>query len=224
MATRAVPAPLAQIPNALTILRLALIPVFVVLMLGDDPANWPAGIVFAVAGSLRTITYDFSAWSTVLLGVITAVGGGVLRDVLTGDTPMIFRRGELYAFAAMGAHARPVPALVIHGTDDGIVAPVNGEQTARQWLATNRLAAGDGAGVTPATVREPGGAGGRAATRRTWTDDDGRTLVEHLEVEGLGHAWSGGNPAGSYTDPRGPDASREMLRFFLEHPHPAPGA
>ena len=50
MASRAVPAPLAQLPNALTILRLALIPLFVVLMLADDPANWPAGIVFAVAG------------------------------------------------------------------------------------------------------------------------------------------------------------------------------
>jgi len=50
MAARAVPAPLAQIPNALTILRLALIPVFVALMLADDPANWPAGIVFGVAG------------------------------------------------------------------------------------------------------------------------------------------------------------------------------
>ena len=50
MATRAVSAPLAHIPNALTILRLALIPVFVVLMLADDPANWPAGLVFAAAG------------------------------------------------------------------------------------------------------------------------------------------------------------------------------
>lgn len=50
MAARAVPAPLAQIPNALTILRLALIPLFVGLMLADDPANWPAGIVFWVAG------------------------------------------------------------------------------------------------------------------------------------------------------------------------------
>src|ERR1044072_358816 len=50
MASRAVPAPLAPLPNALTVLRLALIPLFVALMLADDPANWPAGIVFAVAG------------------------------------------------------------------------------------------------------------------------------------------------------------------------------
>jgi CDP-diacylglycerol--glycerol-3-phosphate 3-phosphatidyltransferase len=50
MASRAVPAPLAQLPNALTVLRLALIPIFVGLMLADDPANWPAGIVFGVAG------------------------------------------------------------------------------------------------------------------------------------------------------------------------------
>ena len=50
MEARAVPAPLAQVPNALTVLRLALIPVFVGLMLADDPANWPAGIVFGVAG------------------------------------------------------------------------------------------------------------------------------------------------------------------------------
>ena len=50
MATRAVPMPLRQLPNALTVLRLALIPLFVGLMLADDPANWPAGVVFAVAG------------------------------------------------------------------------------------------------------------------------------------------------------------------------------
>ena len=60
-------------------------------------------ITFAVAGSLRTMQYDYGIWATALLGVITAVGGGVIRDVLSGETPMIFRRAELYALAALGA-------------------------------------------------------------------------------------------------------------------------
>lgn len=60
-------------------------------------------VTFAIAGSLRTLNYDFGIWATVLLGVITAVGGGVIRDILTGATPMIFRRAELYALAALGA-------------------------------------------------------------------------------------------------------------------------
>ena len=58
MATRAVPMPLRQLPNALTILRLALIPLFVGLVLADDPANWPAGLVFAAAG----ITDQVDGW------------------------------------------------------------------------------------------------------------------------------------------------------------------
>ena len=51
MATRAVPAPLAQVPNALTVARLAMIPIFVALMIAADGGHsWPAGIVFGIAG------------------------------------------------------------------------------------------------------------------------------------------------------------------------------
>jgi hypothetical protein len=51
-------------------------------------------------------------------------------------------------------------------------------------------------------------------SRTVLTDGDGRTISGHWNIHGAGHAWSGGSPAGSYTDARGPDATREVLRFF----------
>jgi poly(3-hydroxybutyrate) depolymerase len=63
--------------------------------------------------------------------------------------------------------------------------------------------------------------GGHTYSRSLQADTSGETLLEQWLIHGAGHAWSGGSPAGSYTDPRGPDATKEMLRFFLEHPLPA---
>jgi poly(3-hydroxybutyrate) depolymerase len=58
--------------------------------------------------------------------------------------------------------------------------------------------------------------GGHAFTRSEWTDGRGVVMHELIEVDGLGHAWSGGAPGGSYTDPRGPDATDAIWRFFMQ--------
>jgi uncharacterized membrane protein YeiH len=78
---------------------------------------------FAVAGCLRALDYGLGAWATVLLGVTTAVGGGMLRDMMMGKTPTIFRRSELYGIAALGVC---IVVLVLReiGTARGITVPV----------------------------------------------------------------------------------------------------
>jgi poly(3-hydroxybutyrate) depolymerase len=124
------------------------------------------------------------------------------------------------AFAAMrqgGAphHNRaeqPVPTIVFHGDRDTTVNPVNGDQVIAQSRAGSDLRSTVSRGQAP---------GGISYTRTVACDDSGHPMLEHWVLHGAGHAWSGGSPAGSYTEPKGPDASREMMRFFLEHPKPA---
>jgi poly(3-hydroxybutyrate) depolymerase len=71
--------------------------------------------------------------------------------------------------------------------------------------------------ATPATGLQTTVVRGNGYVRTIQVDDTGRSVLEHWSLQGVGHAWSGGSPNGSYTDPRGPDASREMIRFFLQH-------
>lgn len=138
---------------------------------------------------------------------------GALAAMQTGG-PDPRQQGEA-AFRAMGEQARRVPLIVFHGAADPVVRPVNAEQTVAQWRRTLDLA---GAELRPADAVAPDSAGGRAVRRAVYRDVAGAELLESWLVDGLGHAWSGGSPDGSYTDPAGPDASWEIVRFFLEHP------
>jgi poly(3-hydroxybutyrate) depolymerase len=146
------------------------------------------------------------------IGVHSGLACGAANDLPSAFTAM--RQGDLPASSGSGdvstdlAHASAVPTIVFHGDRDNTVHPRNGDHVIAQKRTTN-LQKKIHRGRVP---------GGHAYTRTIHTDASGRAILEHWEIHGAGHAWSGGSPAGSYTDPRGPDAAREMLRFFLEHP------
>jgi poly(3-hydroxybutyrate) depolymerase len=100
---------------------------------------------------------------------------------------------------------------------DAIVAPVNADK-----LIASHTAAGAETRAdlhVPATI-QGGDSPGRRHTRRVYRDTDRKVVAEQWTVHGGSHAWFGGSPVGSYTDPPGPDASAEMLRFFLENQAP----
>ena len=104
-----------------------------------------------------------------------------------------------------------VPTIVFHGDQDRTVHPVNGNHVVSACM---RSQSADGAS---SVSEEKGRQQGRAYTRHIHVNGEGRPLAEHWLVHGAGHAWAGGRPHGSYTDAGGPDATREMLRFFLSH-------
>jgi poly(hydroxyalkanoate) depolymerase family esterase len=137
------------------------------------------------------------------VGVHSGLACGAASDLPSALSAM--RRGS-----APGAPVKacsPVPTIVFHGDRDTTVHPDNGD----------RVLGGRGESRKAKVVRGrvPDG---RSYTRTILIDAQGRDTSEHWSVHGAGHAWSGGSPAGSYTDPRGPDATKEMLRFFMEHP------
>lgn len=101
--------------------------------------------------------------------------------------------------------AQPLPIIVFHGDRDTTVHPANGDELVAQGA---RHLAQPG-------MAEPGRVpDGHAYTRTLYPDQEGTVQAEHWLVHGAGHAWFGGNARGSYTDDKGPDASREMMRFF----------
>ena len=166
----------------------------------------------ATSATLRACLARCSAAWTVAPGV--GIHSGLAYEAAT-DMPS--------AFAAMrqgggaGCHAvaggPTVPSIIFHGDRDSTVHPDNGAQAVEQAI---------GSTATQKKVRRGQIPGGHGYTHTIHVDGE-RDILEHWNIHGAGHAWSGGSPAGSYTHSGGPDATKEMLRFFLENPHPQPG-
>jgi len=191
-----------------------------------------AGEPAILAGLARAVAAEFD----VPPGRIFAAGlsaGGAMAAVLGATYPDLFAAIGVHsglpagaandvvsAFAAMRGDSGMAPAprhtrgsspgprtIIFHGTADHTVHPSNAERLAA--AAKARAALG-------ASRSERGTAGsGRAYARTLVEDRQGTAAVELWMIEGAGHAWAGGHESGSYTDPRGPDASAEMVRFFL---------
>ena len=140
------------------------------------------------------------------VGVHSGLACGAARDLPSAFAAMR-GNGPLHASTSRARPGeRALPTIVFHGDRDTTVHPRNGAEVIAR--AGGRLDA--------AAERQTVSSGHRY-TRSIQRDAGGRSVLEQWEIHGAGHAWAGGNPAGSFTDPAGPDASREMLRFFLEH-------
>ena len=174
----------------------------------DRARVYIAGVSAGGAMAVNTAAAHPELYAAV--GVHSGIPYGAAHDLPTALAAMRSGPGDE---AALADSARAVlraagrdwlPMIVFHGAGDAVVNPANGRRLASQWAV---------AGGAKDFLRSEEEIGGLAVVKDRWGP-----AMELWMVEGLGHAWSGGSPEGTYTDARGPDASREMLRFFLSHP------
>jgi poly(hydroxyalkanoate) depolymerase family esterase len=171
-----------------------------------DPARvYVAGL--SAGGAMAAILGDAYPELYAAVGVHSGLAAGAARDLPSALAAMT---GGGQAGAATVPSG--VPTIVFHGDADATVHAINGEQVVQASAGSN--------GRPESERKRP--TQGRAFTRRVHRDANGQVTAEHWLVHGAAHAWSGGSPNGTYTDPQGPDASAEMFRFFMAHPRTAP--
>jgi poly(hydroxyalkanoate) depolymerase family esterase len=140
------------------------------------------------------------------IGIHSGLAVGSAHDVPSAFAAMRGTPPPSPGSAVSGQASGPV--IVFHGDLDTTVHPRNGEQVILESVDRNAATLSIEHGRVP---------GGHAYTRTVHSDPAGRVILEHWLVHGAGHAWSGGSPRGSYTDPKGPDAARAMIRFFYQN-------
>jgi poly(hydroxyalkanoate) depolymerase family esterase len=175
-----------------------------------------SGLAFGAASDVPSAFTAMRQGEPAVADVLSSLGQGADRDVFPIFRGM--RADEPVAFDAPSSNSggaedrRVVPTIVFHGDRDTTVHARNGDLV----IAQSRAAAARDLRTRVEQGRAPGG---HAYSRTLHAGASGQAIFEQWVIHGAGHAWSGGSPAGSFTDPRGPDAAREMLRFFLEHSH-----
>jgi poly(3-hydroxybutyrate) depolymerase len=141
------------------------------------------------------------------IGVHSGLAHGAASDVVSAFGAMKGQGGLVQRPVPTGVAENGPRVIVFHGGADTTVHPSNGD----------RVIAGHGGQLATMERLDEAATGERRGyARRIARRADGRIGLEHWLVEGAQHAWAGGDARGSYTDPRGPDASAEMARFFLD--------
>ena len=191
---------------------------------GGEPA-----ILAGIAAEV-TMHYRIDTRRVFVAGMSAGAGMAVILGVTHPDVfaavgahsglPYAAAHDVASAFAAMqGGSAKAVGTpsqvrtIVFHGDQDRTVAPANADaivSAARAGLDFTQQT------TQQTTVQTPATATTHAFSRSVYSDSTGRPVLEEWRVAGAAHAWSGGSAAGSYTDAKGPDATAEMVRFFLD--------
>lgn len=143
------------------------------------------------------------------IGVHSGLACGAAYDLPSAFTAMKRGGRGITPSTTGGAANRALPSIVFHGDRDTTVSPLNANHVAEQTTKDIDISIKVETGQVP---------GGHRYTRAVSLDQMGQALTEQWVIHGAGHAWSGGSLAGSYTDPLGPNATMEMLRFFGQHP------
>lgn len=185
-----------------------------------------AGEPALLAGLAQELATEFAIERSRIFAAGLSAGGAMV-DVLSSTYPEVFSAVGIHsglpngaasnvmsAFAAMkgngNATAKPastVRKIIFHGGSDGTVHPSNGKQVFDLARSTHS---------EPAEYQIDAVINGKRVTRSLIGQAQDHAIAEHWLIHGGGHAWSGGDHRGSYVDATGPDASREMVRFFLQ--------